>query len=60
MQTNANSVCNTQSESTYISWFLNIGANQHVTLNIANMTSSEPYIDTNQFHFGDGKGLAIS
>ena len=60
MQTNANLVCNTQSESTSISWFLDIGANQDVTLNNVNMTISGPYNDTDQFHFRDGKGLAIS
>ena len=60
MQDYANLTFNTPSMSTLITWFLNIGVNQHVTPDIASMTSSEPYIGTNQLHVGDGKGLVIS
>jgi len=59
-QANANLVCNTQSENTHITWFPDTVANQHVTPDIANMASSEPYTGTDQLHVGDGKGLAIS
>jgi hypothetical protein len=60
MQTNANLVCNTQYKSTLITWFLDIGAYQHVTPNNTNVASSKPYTGTNQLHVGDGKGLTIS
>jgi hypothetical protein len=52
--------CNTQFESTPITWFPNIGVNQHVTPDIANMASLKPYTGTDQLHVGDDKGLAIS
>ena len=52
--------CNTQFESTPITWFPNIGVNQHVTPDIANMASFKPYTGTDQLHVGDDKGLAIS
>jgi hypothetical protein len=60
MQDNANLVCNTQYKSTFITWFLDIGAYQHVTPDIANVASSEPYTGFDQLHVGDGKGLTIS
>jgi len=41
-------------------WFLDTGANQHVTPDLASMTSSEPYLGSDQLHVGDGKGLVIS
>jgi len=53
-------VCNTQSENTPITWFPDTSANQHVTPDISNMASSEPYTGTDQLHVGDGKGLTIS
>lgn len=34
--------------------------NQHVTLDIASITSSEPYIGTDQLHVDDGKGALLS
>jgi hypothetical protein len=41
-------------------WFPDTGANQHVTPDLASITSSEPYTDSDQLHVGDGKGLVIS
>jgi histone deacetylase 1/2 len=41
-------------------WFLDIGANQHVTLDLANLVASEPYLGNDNVHVGDGKGLPIS
>jgi histone deacetylase 1/2 len=60
MQDYANLTFNTPSMSTLITWFLNTSVNQHVTPDIASMTSSEPYTGTDQLHVGDGKGLVIS
>jgi histone deacetylase 1/2 len=37
-----------------------MGANQHVTPDLASMTSSEPYTSSDQLHVGNGKGLVIS
>jgi hypothetical protein len=34
--------------------------NQHVTPDITGMTYAEPYLDNDQLHVGDGKGLVIS
>jgi len=59
MQANANLVCNTQSESTLITWFFDTGANQYLTPDVANMVRSEPYNDIDQFDVRDGKGLAV-
>ncbi|KAI9396753.1 hypothetical protein POPTR_004G179822v4 [Populus trichocarpa] len=35
-------------------WFPDTGANQHVTPDLASMTSSEPYLGSDQLHVGDG------
>jgi hypothetical protein len=43
-----------------VTWFLDIGANQHVTPNITSMTHAKTYLGNDQFHVGDGKGLVIS
>jgi histone deacetylase 1/2 len=39
---------------------LDTGANQHVTLDLANLTDSAPYLGNDHLHIGDGKGLSIS
>ena len=43
-----------------ITWFSDTGANQHVTLDIASMTSAKPYLGNDQLHIDDGMGLVIS
>jgi hypothetical protein len=43
-----------------ITWFPDIGANQHVTPDIAGTTNTKPYLGNDQLHIGDGKGLVIS
>jgi hypothetical protein len=43
-----------------ITWFPDTDANQHVTPDIAGMTHAKPYLDNDQLHVGDGKGLVIS
>jgi hypothetical protein len=44
----------------YVTWFPDTGANQHVTPDISGMTHAEPYLNNDQLHVGDGKGLVIS
>ena len=41
-------------------WFLDTGANQHVTPDLATLTASEPYLGNDNLHVDDGKGLPIS
>jgi hypothetical protein len=41
-------------------WFLDTGANQNVTPDLATLTASESYLSNDNFHVGDGKGLPIS
>jgi histone deacetylase 1/2 len=41
-------------------WFPDTGAKQHVTLDLATLTASEPYLGNDNLHVGDGKGLSIS
>jgi len=41
-------------------WFPDNGANQHVTLDLATLTASEPYLGNDDLYVGDGKGLSIS
>jgi hypothetical protein len=40
-------------------WFLDTGANQHVTPDIVGMTHVKPYLGNDQLYVGDGKGLII-
>jgi hypothetical protein len=44
----------------YVTWFPDIGANQHVTPDITGMTHAEPYFHNDKLHVSDGKGLVIS
>jgi len=48
------------SSTSSVDWFLDIGANQHVTPDLATLTTSEPYLGNDNLHVGDGKGLPIS
>ena len=41
-------------------WLPDTGANQHVTLDLATLTGSEPYLGNDHLHIGDGKRLFIS
>ncbi|KAJ1685430.1 hypothetical protein LUZ63_016820 [Rhynchospora breviuscula] len=41
-------------------WFLDSGATHHVTSDINNLSSFEPYTGADQLHIGDGKGLQIT
>ena len=52
---NANLAFHNHHSITLITWFLDICANQYAMLDLMNMTDSEPYMDTNQLHVGDGK-----
>jgi hypothetical protein len=40
-------------------WFLDTGANQHVTPDLATMTGFAPYLGNDHLHVGDGKDLSI-
>ena len=60
MQANVNLAFNTASTTTLVTWFLDTGANHHVTLDLVSMTSSEPYLGNDHLHVGDGKDLVIS
>jgi len=51
--------CNLSSTGS-IDWFPDTGANQHVTPDLATLTTSEPYLGNDNLHVGDGKGLHIS
>jgi len=41
-------------------WFLDTGANQHISLDLAGLAALEPYLGNDNLHVGDGKGLPIS
>ena len=41
-------------------WFPDTDANQHVTPDLATLTTSEPYNGNDNLHVGDGKGLSIT
>ena len=43
-----------------VKWFPKTSANQHVTPDLATLTTSEPYLGNDNLHVGDGKGLPIS
>jgi len=59
LQANANQPLSNISKASYVDWFLNIGANQYVDLDIVSKTSLEPYLGINQLYVGNGKGLII-
>ena len=40
-------------------WFPDIDTNHYITLDITSITHAEPYLDNNQLHIDDGKGLVI-
>jgi len=48
------------SSTGFVDWFSDIGANQHVTHDLATLTASEPYFGNDNLHVGDGKTLPIS
>ena len=58
-QASANSFSDA-STTNFVTWFPDVGVNQHVTLDIVGMTHVEPYLDNDQLRVGDGKGLVIS
>jgi hypothetical protein len=41
-------------------WFSDTSANQYVTLDLATLAASEPYLGNDNLHVDDGKGLPIS
>ncbi|KAJ4774690.1 Gag/pol [Rhynchospora pubera] len=54
-------VAQTSNASTGVTdWFLDSGATHHVTSDINNLSSFEPYEGPDQLHIGDGKGLTIT
>ena len=40
--------------------FLDTDANKHVTPDLATLAAAESYLDNDNLHVGDGKGLSIS
>jgi hypothetical protein len=60
LQANVNLAFNNAPITSPVTWFLDTGANHHVTPDLASMTSSEPYLGNDHLHVGDGKGLVIS
>ena len=44
----------------HVDWFLNIGVNQYVTLDLVTLPESAPYLSNDHLHVSDGKGLSIS
>jgi len=44
----------------FVTWFPDTSVNQHVTLDIIDMTHGEPYLGNDQLYVGDSKGLIIS
>ena len=48
------------SSTSSVDWFPNIGANQHVTPDLATLNASEPYLGNDNLHVGDGKSFPIS
>jgi len=60
-QANANLALSNVSMASSVDWFLDIGVNQHVTPNIANLMGSELYLGSDHlFIVGDSKKLLIS
>ena len=59
-QASANFSFSDASTANFVTWFPDVGVNQHVTLDIVGMTHVEPYLDNDQLRVGDGKGLVIS
>jgi histone deacetylase 1/2 len=59
-QSTANLVQRNLSSTGSVDWFPDTGANQHVTLDLATLIASEPYLCNDNLHVGDGKGLPIS
>jgi len=59
-QPNANLALRNLSSTGNADGFLDTGANQHVTSDLATLAASEPYLSNNNLHIGDGKGLPIS
>jgi histone deacetylase 1/2 len=59
-QPSANLALSNISSTGTVDWFPNIGANKHVTPDLAGLAASEPYLGNNNLHVGDGKGLPIS
>jgi hypothetical protein len=59
-QASANFSFNDASTTNSVTWFPDTSANQLVTLNIASMINTKPYLGNDQLHVGDGKGLVIS
>ena len=51
--------CNLSSTG-FVDWFPDTDANQHVTPDLATLTTSELYLGNDNLHVGDGKGLPIS
>jgi len=43
-----------------VDWFPDISVNQHVTLDLENLTVLEPYLGDDHLHVGVGKGFFIS
>jgi len=60
LQANVNLAFNNAPITSLVTWFLDTGANHHVTPDLASLTSSEPYLGNDHLHVGDGKGLVIS
>ena len=60
LQANVNLAFNNAPITSPVTWFLDTGANHHVTPDLASMTSSEPYLGNDHLHVGDGKDLVIS
>ena len=59
-QPNANLALRNLSSTGNADGFLDTGANQHATSDLATLAASEPYLSNNNLHIGDGKGLPIS
>jgi len=59
-QPSANLALRNISSTGAANWFPDIGANQHVTPDLASLATSKPYLGNDNLHVGDGKGLPIS
>jgi hypothetical protein len=53
-QASANLALSNISSTGTVDWFPNIGANKHVTPDLAGLAASEPYLGNNNLHVGDG------
>ncbi|KAJ6889910.1 hypothetical protein NC651_023619 [Populus alba x Populus x berolinensis] len=47
------------SSTNSLDWFPNIGANQHITPDLATLTASEPYLGNDNLHVGDGSASQL-